>query len=89
MSLVKQNATPFQALAQVPNHIPPRLPIGSSEWDAQNRTDPSYPMEDVQASTMATLLPPLQTTPYKSSKHCELTALKEQTRVDCENDCLW
>ena len=46
-------------------------------------------MEDVQASTTTALLPPLQTAPYESSKHHELTALKERTRVDHENDHLW
>jgi hypothetical protein len=76
-------------LARVPDRIPPRLPIGSSEWDAQNRTDPSHPMEDVQASTMTAPLPPLQTTPYGSSKCRKLTALKERTRVHRENNCLW
>jgi hypothetical protein len=81
---------PFQVLAQVPNCIPPRLPIDSSEWDAQNRTVPGHPTEDVQASTMTTPLPTLQTAPHESERSHKLAELKERARVHHENNCiLW
>jgi hypothetical protein len=79
---------PFQVLARVPDRIPPRLPIDSSERDTQNRMVPGHPTEDVQASTMTTPLPALQTAPHESERSCKLAELKERARVCRENDCI-
>ncbi len=75
-------------LAQVPDCIPPRLPISSSERDAQNTMDPGHPMEDVRASMTTTPLPPLQMAPHKSPRHRKLAALMDRRKARLENDRL-
>jgi hypothetical protein len=65
--------TPFQVLARVPNHIPPTLPISSSE---------------ASTGTMTVPPPPLQMAPHESPRRRELAALKERRKARLENDRL-
>jgi len=69
--------TPFQVLAQVPDHIPPTLPVSISE--ASMTTVPLPPSQ----------MPLLELHKHLIQKCGEIAALKERLRVHRKNDCIW